>query len=84
MISQASLTPYQHYSLDEVITISAILHQFLKLEKITHNSESPATNKNIFQIHFVSNLDICKIIIVCPGQHHVEAQVWSFENVSKI
>ena len=29
----------------------------------------------------ITNLDICKIVIVCPGQHHVKAQVWSFENV---
>ena len=26
-------------------------------------------------------LDIYKIVIVYPGQHHVKAQVWSFENV---
>ena len=40
-----------------------------------YNNENPVTNC------FVSNLDICKIVIVCPGQHHVKAQVWSFENV---
>ena len=47
------------------------------------NKENPATNEKIFHIRFVSNLDICKIVIVCPGQHDVKAQVWSFENVSK-
>ena len=31
----------------------------------------------------MSNLDICKIVIVCPGQHHVKAQVWSFENLKE-
>ena len=31
----------------------------------------------------MSNLDIYKIVIVCPGQHHVKAQVWSFENEEK-
>ena len=46
-----------------------------------YNSEIPGTNQKILQIRFVSNLDICKIVIVCPGQHHVKAQVWSFENV---
>ena len=48
-----------------------------------HNNGNPATNKKIFQIRFVSNLDICKIVIVCPGQHHVKTQVWNFEIVSK-
>ena len=46
-------------------------------------NENPATYKRIFQIRFVSNLDICKIVIVCHGQHHVKAQVWTFENMSK-
>ena len=50
--------------------------QFVK----AHNNENPATNQKIFQIRFVSTLDICKIVIVCPGQHHVNAQVWSSEN----
>ena len=53
--------------------------QFVK----TYNNENPATNKKIFQIRFVSDLDICEIVIVCPGQYHVKAQVWSFENLSK-
>ena len=47
----------------------------------TYGNENPATNQKIFQIRFVSNLDICKIVIVCPGQYHVKAQIWSFENV---
>ena len=46
-----------------------------------YNNENHVTNQKILQIRFVSNLDICKIVIVCPGQHHVKAQVWSFENV---
>ena len=46
-----------------------------------YNNENPAINQKILQIRFVSKLDICKIVIVCPGQHHVKAQVWSFENV---
>ena len=44
-------------------------------------TENPVTNQKILYVRFVSNLDICKIVIVCPGQHHVKAQVWSFENV---
>ena len=39
------------------------------------SDEHPIKNQKIFQIRFVSNLDICKIVIVCPGQHHVKAQV---------
>ena len=31
----------------------------------------------------MSNLDIRKIVIVCPGQQHVKAHNWSFENKSK-
>ena len=46
-----------------------------------YNNENHVINQKILQIRFVSNLDICKIVIVCPGQHHVKAQVWSFENV---
>ena len=46
-----------------------------------YNTENPVTTQKILWIHFVSNLDIYKIVIVCPGQHHVKAQVWSFENV---
>ena len=46
-----------------------------------YNNENPVENQKILIIPFVSNLDICKIVIVCPGQHHVEAQVWSFENI---
>ena len=53
--------------------------QFVK----AFNDENPARNQKIFQIRFVSNLDICKIVIVCPEQHHVNAQVWSLEKVSK-
>ena len=45
------------------------------------NNENSVINQKILSIRFVSNLDICKIVIVCPGQHHVKAQVWSFENV---
>ena len=45
------------------------------------NNENPVTNQKILSIRFVSNLDIRKIVIVCPGQHHVKAQVWSFKNV---
>ena len=51
--------------------------QFVK----THINEIPDPDQKIFQIRFVSNLDICKIVNECPGQHHVKAQVWSFENV---
>ena len=40
-----------------------------------YNSENHVTNQKILQIHFVSNLDICKIVILCPGQQHVKAQV---------
>ena len=47
--------------------------QFVK----AHINEIP--DQKIFQICFVSNLDICKIVNECPGQHHVKAQVWSFE-----
>ena len=43
--------------------------QFVK----AFNDENPARNQKIFQIRFVSNLDICKIVIV--RQHHVKAQV---------
>ena len=46
-----------------------------------YDNENHVINQKILQIRFVSNLDICKIVIVCPGQHHVKAQVWSFENV---
>ena len=46
-----------------------------------YNNVNHVINQKILQIRFVSNLDICKIVIVCPGQHHVKAQVWSFENV---
>ena len=46
-----------------------------------YNNENHVINQKILQIRFVSNLDICKIVIVCPGQHHVKAQVWSFKNV---
>ena len=46
-----------------------------------YNTENPVPSQKILYIRFVSNLDICKIVIVCPGQHHVKAQVWSFENV---
>ena len=46
-----------------------------------YNKENPGIIQKILLIRFVSNLDICKIVIVCPGQHHVKAQVWSFENV---
>ena len=46
-----------------------------------YNNENHVINQKILQIRFVSNLDICEIVIVCPGQHHVKAQVWSFENV---
>ena len=49
----------------------------------TYSYENPDNNQKIFQIRFVSNLDICEIVIVCPGQYHVKAQVWSFEDVSK-
>ena len=51
--------------------------QFVK----AYITENPVTNQKTLKIRFVSNLDICKIVIVCPGQHHVKAQVWSFENV---
>ena len=34
-------------------------------------------------VDYVLGLDICKIVIICPGQHQVKAQVRSFENVSK-
>ena len=53
--------------------------QFLK----TYSRENPAKNQKTFQIPLMSNLDICEIVIVCPGQYHVKAQVWSFEDVSK-
>ena len=46
-------------------------------------TEIPVSNQKILKIRFVSNLDIGKIIIVYPGQHHVKAQVLSFESVSK-
>ena len=49
----------------------------------TRNTENHAINQKIFQIRFVSSLDICKIVILCPGQHHVKAQVWSSKKVSK-
>ena len=52
-------------------------YQFVK----EYSSGIPGTNEKILQIRFVSNLDICKIVIVCPGQHHVKAQVWRIENV---
>ena len=42
-------------------------------------NEIPGPDQKIFQIRFVSNLDICKIVNECPGQHHVKAQVWNFE-----
>ena len=42
-------------------------------------NEIPGPDQKIFQIRFVSNLDICKIVNECPGQQHVKAQVWSFE-----
>ena len=45
--------------------------QFVK----AFNDENPARNQKIFQIRFVSNLDICNIVIVCPGHHYVKAQV---------
>ena len=48
-----------------------------------YNNENPVTNQKILLIRFVSNLDICKIVIVCSGHHHVKAQVWSFENVKE-
>ena len=44
-----------------------------------YNAEIPGIHQQIFQIRFVSNIDIC--VIACPGQHHIKAQVWSFENV---
>ena len=53
--------------------------QFVK----TYSKENPAKNQNIFQVRFVSNLDICEIVTVFPGQYHVKAQVWSFENTSQ-
>ena len=31
-----------------------------------HHNENPVTNQKILLIRFVSNLDICKIVIVCP------------------
>ena len=34
-------------------------------------NENPGPDQKIFQIRFVSNLHICKIVVVCPGQHHV-------------
>ena len=49
--------------------------QFVK----AHIKEIPGPGQKIFQIRFVSNLDICKIVNECPGQHHVKAQVWSSE-----
>ena len=45
-----------------------------------YGNENPVTNQKILSICFVSNLDICKIVIVSPGQHRVKEQVWSFEN----
>ena len=38
-----------------------------------YNKENPVTNQEILYIRFVSNLNIYKIAIVCPGQHHVKA-----------
>ena len=49
--------------------------QFVK----AHINEIPGPDQKIFQIRFGSNSDICKIVNECPGQHHVKAQVWSFE-----
>ena len=49
--------------------------QFVK----EHIDENPGPDQKIFQIRFVSNLDICKIVNECPRQHHVKAQVWSLE-----
>ena len=49
----------------------------------TYKTEISGTHQQIFQIRFVSNLDIFKIVIVCPGEHHVKAQVWSSEKVSE-
>ena len=53
--------------------------QFVKAYK----TEIPGTIQQIVQIRFVSNLYKYKIVIACPGQHHVKGQVWSFESVNE-
>ena len=42
-------------------------------------NEIPGPDQKIFQIRFVSNFDICKIVNECPGQYHVKAKACSFE-----
>ena len=49
--------------------------QFVK----AHINEIPGPDQKIFQIRFVSNFDICKIVNECPGQYHVKAKACSFE-----
>ena len=53
--------------------------QFVK----EHIDENPGPDQKIFQIRFVSNFDICKIVNECPGQYHVKAKACSFETWEK-